>query len=231
LDAEHDPAALLGRTALFGSLELDDLRELAKVTRLRTFLQGELIFSKDDPGYTLYVIATGSVKISFSSREGEEIILTILTGGEFFGELALFDGKTRSADAEATADSAILTLQRDDLLPLLTQRPGVTAQLLKVLSQRIRSTDEALGDATFLNIASRLAKKLLELGEEHGQVTPRGTRISLTLTQQDLASMIGARRENVNRALAHARKHGWLSDRNGVFTILNKEALRIRSIY
>ncbi|MDE3077129.1 MAG: Crp/Fnr family transcriptional regulator [Chloroflexota bacterium] len=128
-------------------------------------------------------------------------------------------------------DTEVITLQREDFLSVLERRPRVAIQLLKVLSERIRATDEALGDAAFLDIPSRLAKRLLDLAEEHGERTAHGLRITLRLTQQDLASMIGARRENVNRALAYYQSRGWLSKASGQFVILNEEALRARSVY
>ncbi len=228
---DNSPTALLAQTALFSILLPQDLQELAKVARPRTYRRGEVIFRKEDPGYILYLIVSGAVKIAVSSGEGEEIILTIMGAGQFFGELALFDEQARSADAEAIENTEVLTLQREEFLKVLESRPRVAIQLLKVLSQRIRATDDALGDAAFLDIPSRLAKRLLDLAEEHGERTANGLRITLRLTQQDLASMIGARRENVNRALAHYQSRGWLSKVNGYFTILNEEELRARSVY
>jgi len=225
------PASMLAQTALFSILPPADLQELVKATRLRSYRRGEVIFRKDDAGYTLYVIVSGAVKIAVSSGEGEEMILTIMKAGHFFGELALFDERPRSADAEALEATEVLTLQREDFLAVVERRPRVATLLLKVLSERIRSTDEALGDAAFLDIPSRLAKRLLDLAAEHGEPTPQGTRITLRLTQQDLASMIGARRENVNRALAHYQNRGWLTKVNGYFTLLDENALRARSVY
>jgi CRP/FNR family transcriptional regulator/CRP/FNR family cyclic AMP-dependent transcriptional regulator len=220
---------LLGKTPLFGVLHPEDLRHLADSTRTRAYERGDIIFHKDDPGYTLYIIVSGAVKISVSSSEGDEIILAILTKGQFFGELALFDDLPRSADAEAIQPTEVLTVQREDLIRLMEKRPRVAiTQLLKVLGQRLRATDELLQDAAFLDIPSRLAKRLLDLAEAHGEKTPHGTKIALRLTQQNLASMIGARRENVNRALAYYQSRGWLSKEGGHFTILNEPQLRAR---
>jgi CRP/FNR family transcriptional regulator, cyclic AMP receptor protein len=221
---------LLAKTPLFGVLSAEDLEELARATRTRAYDRGDIIFHKDDPGYTLYVIVSGAVKISVSSVEGDEIILTILTSGQFFGEMALFDDQPRSADAEAIQATEVVTVQREDLLRLLEKRPRMAiTQLLKLLAQRLRATDELLQDAAFLDIPARLAKRLLDLAEAHGEKTQNGTRISLRLTQQDLASMIGARRENVNRALAYYQSRGWLSKSGGYFVILNEPRLRDRS--
>ncbi len=215
---------------LFAVLQAEDLDELARTTRTRTYERGDIIFHKDDPGYTGYVIVSGAVKISVSSAEGDEIILAILTRGEFFGEMALFDEQPRSADAEAIQPTEVLAVQREDLIRLLEKRPRMAiSQLLKLLAQRLRATNELLEDAAFLDIPSRLAKRLLDLATAHGEKTAHGTRINLRLTQQDLASMIGARRENVNRALAYYQSRGWLSKEGGHFTILNEPQLRQRA--
>lgn len=212
-------------------LQPQDLDELVRTTRTRLYERGDIIFHKDDPGYTLFIIISGAVKISVSSREGDEIILAILTPGQFFGEMALFDDQPRSADAEAIQPTEVLMVQREDLIRLLERRPRMAiTQLLKLLAQRLRATDELVQDAAFLDIPSRLAKRLLDLADAHGQKTQNGTTINLRLTQQDLASMIGARRENVNRALAYYQSRGWLSKEGGHFTILNEPQLRARAL-
>jgi len=136
---------LLAKTPLFGVLHPEDLKELAQTTRTRLYDRGDIIFRKDDPGFTLYVIINGAVKISVSSSEGDEIILAILTKGQFFGEMALFDEQPRSADAEAIQPTEVLAVQRKDLIPLLEQRQRIAInQLLKLLAQRLRATDELL---------------------------------------------------------------------------------------
>src|SRR5579859_2324333 len=143
---------LLARTPLFAVLQAEDLDELARTTRTRNYERGDIIFHKDDPGYTGYIIVSGAVKISVSSAEGDEIILAILTRGEFFGEMALFDEQPRSADAEAIQATEVLAVQREDLIRLLEKRPRVAiSQLLKLLAQRLRATDELLQDAAFLD--------------------------------------------------------------------------------
>src|SRR5579862_5077303 len=150
---------LLSGHPLFALLGAEDLDELGRTMRTRKYQRGDVIFRRDEPGYTLYAIVHGAVKISVSSSEGEEIILAILTDGQFFGELALFDEQPRSADVEAIDNTEVLTLQREDLLRVLERRPRATViHLLKVLAQRIRTTDELLQDAAFLDIPARLAK-------------------------------------------------------------------------
>jgi CRP/FNR family cyclic AMP-dependent transcriptional regulator len=237
IDSAETPAGhpsaedLLASTSLFAVLSKEDLRELARTTRTRVYERGDVIFRKGDPGYALFAIINGGVKISVSSSEGDEIILAILTDGQFFGEMALFDDLPRSADAEAIQRTEVLTVQREDLIGLLERRPRLAiTQLLKVLGQRLRATNELLEDAAFLDIPARLAKRLLDLAEQHGQKTPQGIRINLRLTQQDLAGMIGARRENVNRALAYYQSRGWLTKAQGYFTILDEGKLRARSL-
>lgn len=227
----HSAVSLLAATPLFAVLPPDELAELARVTRTRTYQRGDVIFRREDPGFTLYIIVSGAVKIAVSSYEGDEIILAILKTGQFFGELAVFDEEPRSADAQAIQLTEVLAVQREDLIRVLEHRPRVAImQLLKVLGRRLRDTDELLQDAAFLDIPARLAKRLLDLAEAHGEQTPQGVRINLRLTQQDLASMIGARRENVNRALAYYQSRGWLAKSRGYFTIMNEQKLRARSL-
>src|SRR5579862_7917177 len=132
---------LLSGHPLFALLGAEDLDELGRTMRTRKYQRGDVIFRRDEPGYTLYAIVHGAVKISMSSSEGDEIILAILTDGQFFGEMALFDDMPRSADAEAIEATEVVTVQREDLLRLLEQRPRIAIQqLLKVLGQRLRAT-------------------------------------------------------------------------------------------
>src|SRR5581483_10770067 len=139
----HSPLALLAATPLFAVLPGNELQELARTSRTRVYQRGEIIFRKDDPGYTLYIVVSGAVKISVSSYDGDEIILAIFTAGQFFGELSLFDEEPRSADAEALERTEVLAVQREDLINVLERRPRIAImQLLKVLGQRIRTTDE-----------------------------------------------------------------------------------------
>jgi CRP/FNR family transcriptional regulator/CRP/FNR family cyclic AMP-dependent transcriptional regulator len=190
---------LLGQMVLFA--------ELAQMVRRRTYHRGETIFHKGDPGNSLYFITDGQVKVVLPSETGEEMILGVLETGDLFGELALFDGLPRSATMVAVQNTDVLLLYRDDFLGFVGRNPEVAVALLGVLSRRLRATNEWMEDAIFLDVPGRLAKRLLDLADRHGKQTDRGVEITLKLTQQDLAAMVGATRESVNKHLGWMRDH------------------------
>lgn len=192
---------LLARVPLFTSLKPAYLAELAGKLAIRNYRRGEIIFHKDDPGSTLYIIKNGQVKITTASPEGEEVILAILTDSDFFGELSLLDGMPRSASASAMEITQTLTLDRRDFLDIIGKHTELVGDILSALSERLRRTDLLLEDAVFLDLPARLAKRLLELGGKHGVETDKGLEIDLRLTQQDLANTVGASRVAVNKLL------------------------------
>jgi CRP/FNR family transcriptional regulator/CRP/FNR family cyclic AMP-dependent transcriptional regulator len=205
-----------------------DIIRLATRMRRRSYRQGDIIFHKGDPGSTLYVVEQGQVKIFTPSQERREVVLSIFAPGEFFGEMALFDDQPRSASAEAATPVTLLTLQRDDFRQAIMQHPAMAIAVMAVLVNRLRHTDEMVEDAVFLDLPSRLAKKLLDLADTHGVTTPRGTEIALRLSQQDLADMVGGTRARVNEALKWYREHGIIMMNRYRFTIVNVEGLRRR---
>ena len=175
----------------------------------RWFKRGEVIFHKGDPGETLFMIVQGQVKIVLPSEMGEEALLAVLDEGEFFGELSLIDEQPRSATIVASEPTETLVLHRDAFLKALTQAPELAIDMLRVLSRRLREADEFVEDAVFLDVPGRLAKKLLQLAEAYGHPTGEGgTTIGLRLTQQELATMVGATRESVNKHLRAYRSRG-----------------------
>ncbi len=197
---------------LFTGLAEEDMRELMAVARKRTFRSGEVIFHRDDPGQVLYVIKEGKVKISLVSPDGQEIVLTVLGKGECFGEFAILDGLPRSADAITLEKVECYTLQRSDFHNAIAKNPKIAIQVLEVLTKRLRTNDQMVEDLIFLDVYGRVAKKLLELAETHGEKIENGTRINVRLTQQELASMVGASRESVNKVM------GYFTDKNFIST-------------
>ncbi len=189
------------------------------------FRANEAIFHKDDPGQTLYIINSGKVKIHNTSEDGDEVIIAILPEGEIFGELSLLDGKGRSADATALEPTELLILHRDDFLQCLQQSPKMVSHILAVLGARLRQADEQLHSMASLNVSSRVARQLILLAQQHGVKTSHGIRIDLHLTQQNLASLVGATRESVNKSLGYLREKKYISLENQYITILNPNAL------
>jgi CRP/FNR family transcriptional regulator/CRP/FNR family cyclic AMP-dependent transcriptional regulator len=205
-------AVYLKQVPLFAGLADEDVRELMAVARRRIFRSGEVIFHRDDPGQVLYVIKEGKVKISLFSPDGQEISLIVFGKGECFGEFAILDGLPRSADAVALERVECYTLQRSDFHKAIMKNPKIAIQVLEVLSKRLRTTDQMIEDLIFLDVYGRVAKKLLELADSHGSKVGNGIRIDVRLTQQELASMVGASRESVNKVM------GYFTDKNFIST-------------
>ncbi|TMC14992.1 MAG: Crp/Fnr family transcriptional regulator [Chloroflexi bacterium] len=215
---------------LFAGLAEDDIRELASVAKRRTFRSGEVIFHRDDPGQVLYVIKEGKVKICLVSPDGQEIALTVFGKGDYFGELSLLDGLGRSADAITLEKVECYTLQRSDFHKAIMNNPKIAIQVLEVLSKRLRNTDQQVEDLIFLDVYGRVAKKLLELAETHGVQVGDGIRIDIRLTQNDLASMVGASRESVNKVLGYFTERRFISTDKHKITIHRVADLK-RRIY
>lgn len=226
----ENEAAYLKQVSIFASLSDEDVRTLMSVAKRRTFRSGEVILHRDDPGQVLYVIKEGKVKICLISPDGQEISLVVFGKGECFGELALLDGLPRSADAIALEKVECYTLQRSDFHNSIMKNPKIAIQVLEVLSKRLRSTDQQVEDLIFLDVYGRVAKKLLELSETHGTRVDDGTRIELRLTQQELASMVGASRESVNKVMGYFTDKKFITTDKHRITLHRVEDLK-RRIY
>jgi len=200
------------QVSFFADLPEEEIQALASVAKRRTFRSGEVIFHRDDPGQVLYMIKDGKVKICIISPDGQEVSLAVLGKGEYFGEFALLDGLPRSADAVALERVECHTLQRSDFHNAILKHPKIAILVLEALSKRLRNTDQMVEDLIFLDVYGRVAKKLLELAEAHGIKADDGVRIDVRLTQQELASMVGASRESVNKVL------GYFTDKNFIST-------------
>ena len=209
--------AYLKRVTIFADLAQEDIQDLMAVAKRRSFRAGEVIFHRDDPGQVLYLLKEGKVKICLISPDGQEISLAVLGAGEYFGEFALYDGLPRSADAIAIEKVECYTLQRSDFHKAIMQNPKIAIQVLEGLSKRLRNTDNMVEDLIFLDVYGRVAKKLLELSEVHGRKVEDGIYIDVRLTQQELASMVGASRESVNKVIGYFTDKGYIStDRHRV---------------
>jgi CRP/FNR family transcriptional regulator, cyclic AMP receptor protein len=200
------------QVSLFADLAEEDIRDLMAVAKRRTFRSGEVIFHREDSGQVLYIVKEGKVKICLISPEGQEITLAVFGKGECFGELTMLDGLPRSADAVALERVECYTLQRSDFHKAIIKNPKIAIQVLESLSKRLRTTDEMVEDLIFLDVYGRVAKKLLELSDMHGTKVDNGIRIDVRLTQQELASMVGASRESVNKVM------GYFTDKNFIST-------------
>src|SRR5437588_4161162 len=207
------------QVSFFADLSEEEIQALSSATKRRTFRSGEVIFHRDDPGQVLYMIKEGKVKICIISPDGQEVALTVFGKGEVFGEFAILDGLPRSADAVALERVECYTLQRSDFQNAILKNPKIAIQIIEVLTRRLRSTDQMVEDLIFLDVYGRVAKKLLELADTHGTKVDDGTRIDVRLTQQEIASMVGASRESVNKVM------GYFTDKNFISTDKHKITL------
>jgi CRP-like cAMP-binding protein len=191
--------------------------------------KGTILFAEGDGGDQLYVIAEGKLKLGTSSGDGRENLLSILGPGEMFGELSLFDPGPRTSTATAVTDAKLLSLGQEKLLPWLVENPKVSLQLLASLAQRLRRTNEAVGDLVFSDVPGRVAKALIDLGERFGKKTDEGLYVHHDLTQEELAQLVGASRETVNKALADFAGRNWLKLDGRAVLITDFERLSKRS--
>jgi CRP/FNR family cyclic AMP-dependent transcriptional regulator len=223
-------ASMLKRIPLFSDLAEQELELLADTLRRRAFAKGMIIFHKDSPGQTLYVIESGKVRIFILSESGQEISVNIYGPGDFFGELALLDGLPRSAGAVVMEDTVTLTLHRDDFLQLLQDHPELAMNIICVLSTRLRYTTMYAESLAFLDVYGRVAAKLIEVSDRYG-VHKEGIEIELRLTQAELASWVGSSRESVNKVLGAFRDQGLIRLEGQKLTILDRRELKRRVMY
>ena len=219
-------ADLLQKVPFLAVLPEQDRASLAAAAKRRRFGRGQAIFHKDDPGRSLFLIEEGAVRIYLPGPQGGDLTLALLAAGDFFGDLALLDGGPRSASAVATEDTVIMALDREDFMAVVRSRPEAATAVLAAVARRLREADEMASDLAFLDVAGRLAKKLLELAQSHGVRRPRGTELALPLTQEELASMVGVTRESVNRQLAAFRRRGLIDSRGRRFLLVDPDGLR-----
>ena len=224
-----DAVALLAKTRFLRGVPAERLESLRGHLRTQSYARGAYIFHEGDEGNRLFVIAEGQVKISRLRSHGEEAVFSILVAGDVFGELAIFDNHSeRTADAQALEATECVTLRREPLLAFLREEPGLLLQLLGDLSAYILRRDEAFAETAFLDIPGRVARTLLKLADDHGRAAPEGTRIAVRLSQRALAGMVGASRENVNRALGGFAARGSIRLDGGSITIVDRAALAKR---
>ena len=217
----------LADSDVFGSLTDDELDRLIGYGTTTTYRSGQVIFQKGDPGDSLAVVLGGRVKISTVSLDGREALLTFVDPGHSFGEIALLDGKPRSADATAVEATELFVLKRRDLLAYLEQHPEIALRIIGVLCQRLRRTTEILEDVFLLQMGPRIAKALLRLVADYGRRCPDGSvRIEVKLSQRELGSYVGLARENVNRQLGAWRGEGIIAFEAGHIVVRRLDRLK-----
>ena len=225
-----DAIQLFAATDLFSGLPETELEALRPALRMRHYAKDDHVFREGDPGSHLYLVASGQVKIGRVGASGSEIVFALVGPGEVFGELSLFeaDGE-RSADAIALEPTECALLGRDAALAFLLRHPELLLRVIAGLIAYIERKDRAMAEVSFLDIPGRIAQRLLDLAASKGETGAAGTVIRVPLSQRTLAAMVGASRENVNRALNRFVELGYISQAHGTITVLKPEELRRRA--
>ncbi len=205
--------AFLGRVPLFKSLNQQQLQNLAELTITRTFSRGSVIIVAEDEGDAFFIIRKGRVKVNLLHGDGREVILSILGKGEVFGELALLDGRPRSANVITLEETELMTLRRTEFLQLINNEPAIIMGLLDELAARLRKTDHQIGGLALLDATSRISRTLVRLAAEHGEETAEGLLVGQKITHQQLANMSGTTRETVTRVLKRLESQGYVTMR------------------
>lgn len=213
---------LIAEVELFAELEPTDLQLLQDQASVREFRRGDVIFSENDEPDDLYIVSAGRIAIANKSVDGRESMVALMERGDLFGEMALFDGQTRSAEARALEESEVVTIPYQPLRALYKGRPAQLWKVVELLAIRLRSMDAALADSVFLDVTGRTAKRLLELAGDDDD-------FELPITQEELAGMVGASRERVNKAIASFVRLDWIEQRERSYRITDREQLTRRA--
>ena len=214
--------ALLNDVALFTELSTDELARLAAAAQRHDLQRNDLLFAEGDEPDRLFVVVSGRVAIANRSIDGRESMISLMERGDLFGEMPLFDGLGRSAEARALEPSEVLSIPYGPLQEIYEARPSLLWSVVKLLANRLRNTDVALADSVFLDVTGRTAKRLLEMAGESDEFV-------LPVTQEELAGMVGASRERVNKALSAFIRLGWLEQSERRYRITDREQLSRRA--
>jgi CRP/FNR family transcriptional regulator, cyclic AMP receptor protein len=213
---------VLAATELFQGVHQDELTELARHASTRRLVRGDVLFNEGDPPDALYIVLRGRVAIANKSFDGRESVVALMENGDLFGEMGMLDGLPRSAEGRALEPSEVLELGYGPARALLERRPELLWGVVRMLADRLRGMDEALADSVFLDVTGRTAKRLLELANGANEFL-------LPVTQEELAGMVGASRERVNKAIASFIRLGWLEQSDRRYRILQRDRLELRA--
>jgi CRP-like cAMP-binding protein len=213
---------VLAATELFQGVNPDELTDLARHAGNRRLVRGDILFNEGEEPDALYVVLRGRVAIANKSFDGRESVVALMEPGDLFGEMGMLDGRPRSAEGRALEPSEVLVLEYGPVRNLLEQHPELLWGVVRMLADRLRGMDEALADSVFLDVTGRTAKRLLELANGANEFL-------LPVTQEELAGMVGASRERVNKAIASFIRLGWLEQSDRRYRILQRDRLELRA--
>lgn len=221
--------SIIARIPLFERMSPEEREELRGMMSQTTLRRGEVLFNEGDSGDRLYILLTGKVKLGHTSVDGRENLLAVLGPGEVVGELTLFDPGPRSTTATAVATTELLALEHNQLMGFIDSHPTLAKDMLRALAVRLRRTNIALADLVFSDVPGRVAKALLDLAERFGAPTEDGIHVPHDLTQEELAQLVGASRETINKSLAEFVSRGWIRLEGRAVTLIDVERLKRRA--
>lgn len=224
-NASVDIESLRQRSVIFAVLTDAEAKAIIQLGRVVQHPAKHIVFQVGEAGDHLLILLEGRVKVSLTSAEGKEAILSILEPGDVMGEMALLDGETRSATLTTMDGCSFLVLWQRDFLPFLERNPHVALKLLAGLSRRLRATNDLVGNLSFLNLPARLARILINLGQQYGKLTSAGIAIGLKLSQEELGNLVGVSRESVNRQIRIWVEADVLDYTHGTITLKNSDVL------
>jgi CRP/FNR family cyclic AMP-dependent transcriptional regulator len=198
------------RAALFDGVDPQAVAALTSNLQPQKFPSGYTIFGQDEPGDRLYIVLSGKVKIGYRARSGQENLLAIMGPSDIFGELAIFDPGPRTSSATTITAVRAVSIDRNALRAWQHNRPEIAEQLLRVLARRLRRTNDNLADLIFTDVAGRVAKLLLQFGQRFGTLDDGVLQVTHDLTQEEIAQLVGASRETVNKALGEFVQRDWI---------------------
>jgi CRP-like cAMP-binding protein len=216
------PAELLARVDLFAELQPDELDRLAGASSREDLRRGDIIFRERDAPDRLYVVLEGRIAISKRSADGREAVVALMEPGDLFGDMGLFQPQGRSAEARALEPSAVLAVAFEPVREIYEDRPELLWGVVALLADRVRTMDDVLADSVFLDVTGRTAKRLLEMASERDEFV-------LPITQEELAAMVGASRERVNKAIASFVRLGWIEQADRRYRITDRQQLERRA--
>ena len=220
---------VLSRAPLFEALDEESAKALRALVTDVDLVRAERLFDEGDAGDRLYVVLDGKIKLTRAAPDGRENLLSVLGPGEMFGELSLFDPRPRTSSAVAVTDTRLAALAHDELRDWLTGRPDVSLHLLRALAQRLRRANDVMADLVFTDVPGRVAKALLDLAARFGTQREDGLQVNHDLTQEELAQLVGASRETVNKALADFVARGWIQLHPKSVLLIDPERMRRRA--
>ena len=220
---------VLIRAGIFQGVEPQAAEALAEALEPAEFSRGQVIFSEGEPGDRLYIVSGGKVKLGRKSPDGRENLLMVAGPSDMFGELSIFDPGPRTSSATTITDVRAVSMDRDALRAWIADRPEIAEQLLRVLARRLRRTNNNLADLIFTDVPGRVAKQLLQLAQRFGTQEGGALRVTHDLTQEEIAQLVGASRETVNKALADFAHRGWIRLEGKSVLISDSERLARRA--